>query len=85
MPGVKLHTSLDPRFSCAICGVSIDGHCTTHNLMTTLFDRYKDPHGGDRLREDSLHPRHATRLHNYLRTWISFVGAMGEIAASKKA
>src|SRR3984957_7689924 len=24
-PGVKLHTSLDPRFSCAICGVSIDG------------------------------------------------------------
>ena len=25
IPGVKLHTSLDPRFSCAICGVSIEG------------------------------------------------------------
>src|ERR1700761_3892761 len=25
IPGVKIHTSFDPRFSCAICGVSIDG------------------------------------------------------------
>src|SRR5580704_15767305 len=25
LPGVKLHTSLDPKFSCAICGVSIEG------------------------------------------------------------
>src|SRR5215470_5042703 len=40
IPGVKLHTSLDPKFSCAICGVSIDG-ITPNALMTTLFDRYK--------------------------------------------
>ena len=38
IPGVKLHTSLDPKFSCAICGVSIDG-MTPGALNTDLFDR----------------------------------------------
>src|SRR6202453_1504352 len=40
IPGVKLHTSLDPNFSCAICGVSIEG-MTPGALSATLFDRYK--------------------------------------------
>ena len=39
-PKVKLHTSLDPRYSCAICGVSIDG-MTPSQLETALFDQYK--------------------------------------------
>ncbi len=39
-PKVKLHTSLDPRYSCAICGVSIDG-TTPAQLEAALFDQYK--------------------------------------------
>jgi selenocysteine lyase/cysteine desulfurase len=40
MPKVKLHTSLDPRYSCAICGVSVDG-LTPAQLEAALFDQYK--------------------------------------------
>jgi selenocysteine lyase/cysteine desulfurase len=82
-PGVKLHTSLDPRFSCAICGVSIDG-ITPNQLMTMLFDRYKIHTVGidyERI--------HCIRVTPHVYTTIAdldkFVGAMGEIAASKKA
>lgn len=40
VPKVKLHTSLNPKYSCAICGVSIDG-MTPGQLDTALFDQYK--------------------------------------------
>jgi selenocysteine lyase/cysteine desulfurase len=40
IPKVKLHTSLDARYSCAICGVSIDG-MTPGDLEGALFNRYK--------------------------------------------
>ena len=40
MPKVKLHTSLDLTYSCAICGVSVDG-MTPSQLENALFDRYK--------------------------------------------
>jgi selenocysteine lyase/cysteine desulfurase len=40
VPRVKLHTSLDARYSCAICGVSIDG-MTPAELDQALFNRYK--------------------------------------------
>jgi selenocysteine lyase/cysteine desulfurase len=40
IPKVKLHTSLNLNYSCAICGVSIDG-MTPGQLSTALFDRYK--------------------------------------------
>ena len=40
MSKVKLHTSLDPRYSCAICGVSVDG-MTPSQLEAALFDKYK--------------------------------------------
>jgi selenocysteine lyase/cysteine desulfurase len=40
VPKVKFHTSLDPRYSCAICGVSIDG-MTPAQLASALFDQYK--------------------------------------------
>jgi selenocysteine lyase/cysteine desulfurase len=40
MPKVKLHTSLDLRYSCAICGFSIDG-MTPGQIAGTLFDKYK--------------------------------------------
>jgi len=40
IPRVKLHTSLKPQFSCAICGVSIDGMTPTE-LDNALFSQYK--------------------------------------------
>ena len=40
IPKVKLHTSLDARFSCAICGVSVDG-IPTSDTATFFFDKYK--------------------------------------------
>lgn len=40
VPGVKLHTSLHPLYSCAICGVSIDG-ITPQELDNALFSKYK--------------------------------------------
>jgi selenocysteine lyase/cysteine desulfurase len=40
IPKVKLHTSLKPEFSCAICGVSIDG-MTPAELDNALFNQYK--------------------------------------------
>jgi selenocysteine lyase/cysteine desulfurase len=40
LPKVKLHTSLNPKYSCAICGVSIDG-MTPAELENALFNQYK--------------------------------------------
>jgi len=40
MPKVKLHTSLNLKYSCAICGVSVEG-MTPSQLENALFDRYK--------------------------------------------
>lgn len=37
---VKIHTSLQPEYSCAICGVSIGG-MKPGDLATKLFDTYK--------------------------------------------
>jgi selenocysteine lyase/cysteine desulfurase len=40
IPKVKLHTSLKAAYSCAICGVSIDG-MTPGELDNALFNQYK--------------------------------------------
>jgi len=40
IPKVKLHTSLNLKYSCAICGVSIEG-MTPAALEAALFDQYK--------------------------------------------
>ena len=39
-PGVKLHTSLHPDYSCAICGISINGF-KPEELDSLLFTKYK--------------------------------------------
>jgi selenocysteine lyase/cysteine desulfurase len=83
IPGVKLHTSLDPKFSCAICGVSIDG-ITPNALMTTLFDRYKIHTVG--IDYENIHCIRVTpHVYTTIADLDKFVGAIGEIAASKKA
>ena len=83
IPGVKLHTSLDPRFSCAICGVSIDG-MTPGALNTALFDRYKIHAVG--MDYENIH---CVRVTPHVYTTIpdldKLVEAIGEIAATKKA
>ena len=82
-PGVKLHTSLDPRFSCAICGVSIDG-MTPGQLASALFSRYKIHTVGI-----DWEAVHAVRVTPHVYTRIDdldkFVSALSEIAASRKA
>ncbi len=40
VPGVRIHTSLKPEYSCAICGVSVDG-LTPAELDAKLFEKYK--------------------------------------------
>lgn len=39
-PGIKLHTSLKPAYSCSICGVSING-MTPQEVDAALFGQYK--------------------------------------------
>ncbi|MGO4516835.1 aminotransferase class V-fold PLP-dependent enzyme [Terriglobus sp. 2YAB30_2] len=81
--GVTLHTSLDPRFSCAICGVSVEGY-TPAELMNALFDRYKIHTVGidyEGVRCIRVTPHVYTTLADLDR----FVNAIGELAAGKKA
>ena len=40
IPGVKLSTSLNPKYSCAICGISING-ISPGDLDMALFNKYK--------------------------------------------
>ncbi len=40
IPKVKIHTSLNPQYSCAICGVTVDGMTPTE-LDSALFTKYK--------------------------------------------
>ena len=40
IPKVKIKTSLQSKYSCAICGVSIDG-MTPLELENDLFNKYK--------------------------------------------
>ena len=40
IPGIQLHTSLNPAYSCAICGVSIKGLAPSA-LDSLLFSKYK--------------------------------------------
>lgn len=39
-PKVKIHTSLNPKYGCAICGVSVQG-LTPAELDSQLFNKYK--------------------------------------------
>ena len=79
--GVKLYTSLDPRFSCAICGVSVEG-VEPRQLMNTLFDKY-------RIHTVAIDYEgvHCIRVTPHVYTPIAdldkFVGAIQDIATKK--
>lgn len=81
IPGVKIHTSLKPEYSCAIAGVSIEG-LKTGELDGKLFNDYK-------IHTTSINYEYlnCVRVTPHVYTKISdldrFVDALGKIA--KKA
>ena len=68
IPKVKIHTSLQDDFSCAICGVSIDG-MTPGELETELFVKYKI-HSISIVWENISCVRITPHVYTRLRIWI---------------
>ena len=83
MPKAKLHTSLDPRYSCAICGVSVDG-MTPAQLEAALFDRYKI-HTVGIVWENISCVRVTPHVYTNLNDLDKLVKAIGEVASTKKS
>jgi selenocysteine lyase/cysteine desulfurase len=82
IPKVKLHTSLKPEYSCAICGVSIDG-MTPAELDSALFGKYKI-HTVGIVYENISCVRITPHVYTTLTDLDKLVSAIEQIAASKK-
>ncbi|MEP7317851.1 MAG: aminotransferase class V-fold PLP-dependent enzyme, partial [Panacibacter sp.] len=82
VPGVKLSTSLDPKYSCAICGVSIDGVAPV-DLSNQLFDKYKI-HTVGIVWENVSCVRVTPHVYTTLPDLDMLVKAITEIAGQKK-
>ena len=81
IPGVHLHTSLNPKYSCAICGISIDG-ISPGDLDTALFNRYKI-HSVGIVWENISCVRITPHVYTTLADLDILVKAIGEIATKK--
>ncbi len=79
IPKVKLHTSLNLNYSCAICGVSIDG-MTPGAVSGALFDRYKI-HTVGIVWENISCVRVTPHVYTRLGDLDKLVGAIGDLAA----
>ena len=79
IPGIKLHTSLKPQYSCAICGISIDGKSPAE-VASALFDRYKI-HTVGIVWENISCVRVTPHVYTTLPDLDKLVTAIGEIAA----
>ena len=79
IPKVKLHPSLNLNYSCAICGVSIDG-MTPGQVSGALFDRYKI-HTVGIVWENISCVRVTPHVYTTISDLDKLVGAIGEIAA----
>src|ERR1700761_8440377 len=79
---VKLHTSLNPKYSCAICGISIDG-MTPGELDTALFTNYKIHTVGINWENISC-VRVTPHVYTSLNDLDKLVRAITEIAGKKK-
>jgi selenocysteine lyase/cysteine desulfurase len=79
IPKVRLHTSLDPRYSCAICGVSIDG-MTPGQVYQTLWDKYRIHTVAMNVENISV-VRVTPHVYTTLPDLDKLVSAIGEIAA----
>lgn len=82
IPKVKLHTSLKPEYSCAICGVSIDG-MTPGELDTELFSKHKI-HAVGIVWENISCVRITPHVYTRLQDLDKLVHAIGEIAGKAK-
>jgi len=83
IPKVKLHTSLNPKYSCAICGVSIDG-MTPGELDSALFEKYKI-HTVGIVWENISCVRVTPHVYTTLPDLDKLVKAIGEIASKSKS
>lgn len=81
IPKVKIHTSLQAKYSCAICGVSVDG-ITPGELDTALFNDYKI-HTVGIVWENVSCVRVTPHVYTRLQDLDKFVKAIGAIAAKK--
>ena len=81
IPKVKINTSLQANYSCAICGVSIDG-MTPGELDAALFNNYKI-HTVGIVWENISCVRITPHVYTRLQDLDKLVRAIGEIAAKK--
>jgi selenocysteine lyase/cysteine desulfurase len=81
IPGVKIHTSLKPKYSCAICGVSIDG-IDPIDLDAQLFNKYKIHTVGIKWENVNV-VRVTPHVYTTLGDLDKLVNAIGEIARRK--
>jgi selenocysteine lyase/cysteine desulfurase len=81
MPKVKLHTSLNPQYSCAICGVSVDG-MTPGELDGALFSQYKI-HTVGIVWENISCVRITPHVYTSLHDLDKLVGAINTISSKK--
>lgn len=82
IPGVTLSTSLKPEFSCAICGVSVQG-LTPQELDKQLFEKYKIHVVGITWENVSC-VRVTPHVYTPLHDLDTLAAAIGEIAAQPK-
>jgi selenocysteine lyase/cysteine desulfurase len=81
VPGVKLHTSLKPDYSCAICGVSVDG-LTVQELDNQLFSKYKI-HTVSVTWENVNLVRVTPHVYTKIKDLDKLIGAIKQIATKK--
>jgi selenocysteine lyase/cysteine desulfurase len=81
LPGVQIKTSLDPRFSCVVCLVSIDG-MKPGEVVTSLFSNYKIHTTGIEW-ENISGVRVSPNVYTPLRDLDKFVKAIEEISKKK--
>jgi selenocysteine lyase/cysteine desulfurase len=81
IPKVKIKTSLQSKYSCAICGVSIDG-ITPGELEAALFDKYKI-HTVGIVWENISCVRITPHVYTRLQDLDKLVKAIGDIAVKK--
>ncbi len=82
IPGVQLHTSLKPQYSCSICGVSIDG-MSPGDFDSALFSKYKI-HTVGIVWENISCVRVTPHVYTTLQDLDTLVKAVGEIAVAKR-
>ncbi len=81
-PKVKIHTSLNPKYSCAICGISVNG-LTPAELDSQLFTNYKI-HTVGIVWENISCVRITPHVYTKLKDLDKLIKAINEIAAATK-